>query len=303
MAGELQETTRVYRAQRRPHRARMDRARRGAPGRARVGRAALGSRRGEVTAYENVSLFGLVLVARRKVSFGKLDPQRARAIFIESALVAGEFDSPHPFWAHNRALIREVEDLEHRARRPDVLVEDRALVDFYSRQLPDDVRDARSFEAWYRAAVEKQPKLLHLARTDLMRHGAESVTEELFPRQVKMGEATFPLAYRFEPGHPLDGVHHERAAGPAQPGGRRDGRLARPRDDPRQGRVDDEGAAEEDPDAARAGARARDALSRAGAGRRRHGEETRCEPMRAVLPASASTTTSGRRTRRPSTCA
>ncbi|HLX24499.1 MAG TPA: ATP-dependent RNA helicase HrpA [Usitatibacter sp.] len=206
MAGELQETTRVFarnvariepdwiekaaghlveRAHVEPH---WDKA------------------RGEVVAYENVSLHGLVLVARRKVSFGRIDPGRARSIFIEGALVAGEFDSGHPFWAHNRKLIHEIEELEHRARRPDVLVDDRALFAFYDAKVPEDVRDSRSFDAWYRAAATKEPKLLFLAREDLMRHGAESVTEELFPRQMRMGETVFPLAYRFEPGHPLDGV-------------------------------------------------------------------------------------------------
>src|SRR5262249_6416421 len=162
--------------------------------------------RGEVAAYESVTLHGLVLVARRKVSYGRIDPAKAREVFIEGALVAGEFDTPHAFWAHTRTLIHEIEELEHRARRPDVLVDDRAIAAFYAARLPSDVRDARSFDAWYRAASARDPKLLVLTKADLMRHGAESITEELFPRQVKMGEAVFPLAYRFEPGHPLDGV-------------------------------------------------------------------------------------------------
>ena len=162
--------------------------------------------RGEVVAYENVSLHGLTLVARRKVSYGRIDPHRAHEIFVEGALVAGEFESKQPFWAHNRKLIAEIEELEHRARRPDVLIEDAALFAFYDKRVPKDVRDSRSFEAWCRTAAAKDAKLLFLTREDLMRHGAESVTEELFPRELKMGEATFPLGYRFEPGHPLDGV-------------------------------------------------------------------------------------------------
>jgi ATP-dependent helicase HrpA len=140
------------------------------------------------------------------VSFARIDPTRAREIFIEGALVAGEFESPHPFWAHNRGLIREIEELEHRARRPDVLVDERVLFEFYDKRIPKDVRDPRTFDTWYRKAVEKDPKLLELARGDLMRHGAESVTEELFPRTLEMGGMTFPLAYRFDPGHALDGV-------------------------------------------------------------------------------------------------
>ena len=162
--------------------------------------------RGEVVAYENVSLFGLVLVARRKVSYGKIDLAKAREIFIEGAFVAGEFESAHAFWSHNRKLIQEIEDLEHRARRPDVLVDDRALFAFYDARLPKDLADSRSFDTWYRAASREDAKLLFLSRADLMRHGAESVTEELFPKELAIGEAVFPLAYRFEPGHPMDGV-------------------------------------------------------------------------------------------------
>jgi ATP-dependent helicase HrpA len=162
--------------------------------------------RGEVIAYETVTLFGLVLAARRKVSFGNIDPERAHDVFIEGALVAGQMESSHPFWVHNRKLILDVEDLEHRARRPDVLVDDRAIFDFYAARIPDDIRDIRSFDTWYRQASKKEPRILFLAREDLMRHGAESVTEELYPRQMKIGDALFPLAYRFEPGHPLDGV-------------------------------------------------------------------------------------------------
>ncbi len=206
MAGELQETTRVFarnvarvepewiekaaahlvtRSHAEPH---WDRA------------------RGEVMAYESVALYGLVIAARRKVSFGRLDPVRAREVFIEGALVAGEFDTKLAFFAHNRALVREVEDLEHRARRQDVLVDDRAIFAFYAARIPAEVRDARSFEAWYGEAAKADAKLLFLAKADLMRHGAESVTEALFPKQLRIGDHAFALAYRFEPGHPMDGV-------------------------------------------------------------------------------------------------
>ncbi len=206
MAGELQETTRVFarnvariepewvekaaahlvtRTWAEPH---WDRA------------------RGEVVAYETVALYGLVLVARRKVSYGRLDPAKAREVFIEGALVAGELDTKHPFQAHNRALIREIEELEHRARRPDVLVDERALFAFHAARIPAEVRDARSFDAWYREASRADPKLLFLSRADLMRHGAESVTEALFPRTLRVAGQDLALAYRFEPGHPMDGV-------------------------------------------------------------------------------------------------
>jgi ATP-dependent helicase HrpA len=206
MAGELQETTRVFAR----NVARVE------PDWIEKAAAHLVERtyvephwdrqRGEVVAYENVSLFGLVLAARRKVGYARIDPVRAREIFIEGALVAGELDSSHPFWAHNRKLIRDIEELEHRARRPDVLVDDRVLFGFYDKRIPPEVRDPRSLDAWYKAAAPKNPKVLMLTREDLMRHGAESVTEDLFPRALEMDGASFPLAYRFDPGHPLDGV-------------------------------------------------------------------------------------------------
>ena len=206
MAGELQETTRVFAR----NVARLE------PDWIEKAAAHLVERthaephwdpaRGEVVAYETVSLFGLVIVARRKVGYGRIDPGKARDIFIEGALVAGQYESKLPFWTHNRELVRQVEELEHRARRPDVLVDDAAIARFYSERIPNDIRDIRSFESWYRQAAQQDPRLLFLARTDLMRHGAESVTEDLFPRQLRIGEATFPLAYRFDPGHPLDGV-------------------------------------------------------------------------------------------------
>jgi ATP-dependent helicase HrpA len=162
--------------------------------------------RGEVMAYETVTLYGLVLAARRKVRYGPIDPADAHDVFIEGALVAGEYESNLPFWLHNRKLIRDVTELEHRARRPDVLVEDEIIFRFYDERIPKDIRDIRSFETWYRQASKGEPDILKLTREELMRHGAESVTEELFPRQVKIGDALFPLAYRFEPGHPMDGV-------------------------------------------------------------------------------------------------
>jgi ATP-dependent helicase HrpA len=206
MAGELQETTRVFAR----NVARVE------PDWIEKAAAHLVERtyvephwdkaRGEAMAYENVTLHGLVLAARRKVSYGKIDPQKSHEIFIEGAFVAGELNSKHSFWAHNRGLIREIEDLEHRARRPDVLVDDRALFDFYASRIPKEVRDTRTFDTWYKVEAAKEPKVLYLSRADLMRHGAESVTEDLFPRQLEMNGATFPLAYRFDPGHAMDGV-------------------------------------------------------------------------------------------------
>ena len=206
MAGELQETTRIYAR----NVARIE------PDWIEKAAAHLVTRlhaephwdkaRGEVMAYESISLYGLTLVARRKISFGRMDPPKAREVFIAGALVAGELDTQLPFFAANRKLVREVEELEHRARRPDVLVDDTVIQAWYHARIPDDVRDASSFAAWYRDASRADAKLLFLTREELMRHGAESVTENLFPREMRMGDAAFPLAYRFEPGNALDGV-------------------------------------------------------------------------------------------------
>ncbi|QJR12407.1 hypothetical protein DSM104443_03493 [Usitatibacter rugosus] len=206
MAGELQETTRIYAR----NVARIE------PEWIEAAASHLVTKvhaephwdkqRGEVMAYESVSLYGLTIVARRKVAFGKLDPFKAREVFIAGALVAGELDTKLAFFAANRALIREVEELEHRARRPDVLVDDTVVQAWYHARIPEDVRDARTFETWYREASKVTPNLLFLTREELMRHGAESVTENLFPREMQIGDATFPLAYRFEPSHALDGV-------------------------------------------------------------------------------------------------
>src|SRR5690348_6303105 len=168
MAGELQETTRVFaRNVARVEPDWIEKAAAHLVERTHV-EPHWDKQRGEVVAYENVTLFGLVLAARRKVSFARIDPVRAREIFIEGALVAGEFESSHPFWAHNRKLVREIEELEHRARRPDVLVDDRVVFDFYDKRVPRDVRDPRGFDAWYKAASQGNPKLLMLTREDLM---------------------------------------------------------------------------------------------------------------------------------------
>jgi ATP-dependent helicase HrpA len=206
VAGELQETTRVF--ARNVARVEVDWIEAAAAH--LVERAYVephwDKARGEVMAYETVTLYGLVLAARRKIRYGPIDPAEAHEVFIEGALVAGDMESDLPFWVHNRRLIREVEDLEHRARRPDVLVDDELIFRFYGERIPKDIRDIRTFETWYRQAAKEQPDILKLSRDELMRHGAESVTEELFPRQVKVGDAIFPLAYRFDPGHPLDGV-------------------------------------------------------------------------------------------------
>ncbi|KMN77916.1 ATP-dependent helicase [Chromobacterium sp. LK11] len=162
--------------------------------------------RGEVVASERVTLYGLTLVPRRPVSYGRIAPEEARELFIRGALVNMEYVSNAPFFQRNQQLIREVEQLEHKARRQDVLVDEEALFAFYSERIPTEVVDAASFEAWRKEAEKTEAKLLHLTREELMRHAAQHVTENQFPEWLELEDGRLKLRYRFEPNHPLDGV-------------------------------------------------------------------------------------------------
>ena len=160
----------------------------------------------QASIHEQVTLYGLTLVARRRVRLGPVDPAQARELFIRHALVAGEWDCRAPFFQHNQSLVREVEVLEHKARRQDVLVDESVLAAFYDGLLPADAWSGERFERWRREAERAQPRLLFMVREQLMRHAADAITPELFPAQLRVGSHDYPLTYRFEPGHPLDGV-------------------------------------------------------------------------------------------------
>lgn len=162
--------------------------------------------RGEVVASERVTLYGLTLVPRRPVSYGRIAPEEARELFIRGALVNMDYVSNAPFFQRNQQLIREVEQLEHKARRQDVLVDEEALFAFYSERIPAEVVDAASFEAWRKEAEKTEAKLLQLTREELMRHAAQHVTENQFPEWLELEDGRLKLRYRFEPNHPLDGV-------------------------------------------------------------------------------------------------
>lgn len=160
----------------------------------------------QVAAYERVSLYGLTLVPRRRVHYGTINPTESRDIFIKGALVAGEFNTRSPFFEHNRKLVAEVEELEHKSRRQDVLVDEERIYAFYDARIPAGIHNGADFDKWRREAEAKDKRLLYMSRDDLMRHGADAVTVELFPETLSVGETACRLAYRFEPGHPLDGV-------------------------------------------------------------------------------------------------
>jgi len=162
--------------------------------------------RGEVIALERGTLYGVPVYFDRRVPFGPIDPALTRDIFIQSALVEGALDTRAPFLAHNRRLVAEIERLEHKSRRPDILVDEALIHAFYEARVPAGIHGAAEFERWRAQAERERPRLLYLAREDLMRHEAAGVTTENFPPFLQLGPNRFSLEYHFEPGAARDGV-------------------------------------------------------------------------------------------------
>lgn len=161
---------------------------------------------GRVIADERVTLYGLTLIRGRKVHYGPIDPAGSREIFIYHALVLGEYETDAPFFAHNRRLIEEVQSLEAKVRRRDVLVDAKARFAFYDARIPRRIYTAREFERWLNEARKHDPRVLFMTPRDLMLHPALGVTEELYPTTIAVNGAVFPLEYRFEPGDRADGI-------------------------------------------------------------------------------------------------
>jgi ATP-dependent helicase HrpA len=160
----------------------------------------------EVVALERATLYGIVIYNNRRVNFGRIDAAAAREIFIREALVGDEWETRLPFLAHNRKLVAQVQELEHKARRQDVLVDDELIHAFYDQQLPPEVCSGASLERWWRDEVKKQPQLLMLTREELMRHEAAGITTDAFPRQLRLGGIDCAASYLHEPGDAKDGV-------------------------------------------------------------------------------------------------
>jgi ATP-dependent helicase HrpA len=159
-----------------------------------------------VNAHERITLYGLTIVAKRNVHFGPINPEIAREIFIRQGLVSGGYVSKGLFWKHNQDLIEEVELLEHKARRLDVLVNEEDLFQFYDEKIPQGIINGVGFEDWRREIEEKHPQVLFLTKELLMRRDAKEITEVQYPETLNIEGVTIPLKYRFEPGHPDDGV-------------------------------------------------------------------------------------------------
>ncbi|MBI3102916.1 MAG: ATP-dependent RNA helicase HrpA [Burkholderiales bacterium] len=164
----------------------------------------------EVVAFERATLYGLVVYSGRRVGYEKVDPHAARELFIREALVGGEapqdWDKRLPFLAANDKLIAKVQELEHKSRRQDVLVDEELIFAFYDQQVPQDVCNGRSFEHWYRQESKARPDLLKLTRDELMRHEAAGITTSAFPKMVRLGGVDCTAAYLHEPGDARDGI-------------------------------------------------------------------------------------------------
>jgi ATP-dependent helicase HrpA len=159
-------------------------------------------RQGSVVATERVTLYGLPIVTDRRVQYGRIDPVLSRELFIRRALVEGEWESRHAFVAENRRLVEEVEALEHRARRRDIVADDQALFEFFDERVPEDVVSAAGFDRWWR----DQPSDLLTYTRDVLVRSPDAVDEQAWPTTWRQGELILDLDYRFEPGAPDDGM-------------------------------------------------------------------------------------------------
>ncbi|MEK2476564.1 ATP-dependent RNA helicase HrpA [Streptomyces noursei] len=159
-----------------------------------------------VMAYERVTLYGVPIVAQRKVNYGRIDPEVSRDLFIRNALVEGDWRTHHQFFHDNRKLLGEVEELEHRARRRDILVDDETLFDFYDQRIPADVVSGAHFDSWWKRQHREDPDLLNFEHSMLINESAEAVTKDDYPDSWRQGKLKFKVTYQFEPGADADGV-------------------------------------------------------------------------------------------------
>ncbi len=162
--------------------------------------------RGAVIADEKVSLYGVPIVAARPVNYGAIDPRVSREIFIQSALVEGDWNTKHKFFKQNQQLIREVEELEHKSRRRDILVDEHTLFEFYDQRIGTDVVSQKHFDTWWKKTEKQDPELLNFERSFLINDDAEQVSKLDFPNFWHQGNLKLKLTYQFEPGTDADGV-------------------------------------------------------------------------------------------------
>ncbi|MBA1235291.1 ATP-dependent RNA helicase HrpA [Pseudomonas stutzeri] len=163
-------------------------------------------KRGQVVAYEQVTLYGLIVVGKRPVHYGPVDPVAARELFIREGLVRGEINSRARALSANRQLLERMDELEAKARRRDILADEETLYAYYEARLPADIYQTASFENWYKRESQKNPQLLVMREEDVLARDAREVTAAQYPDTLRIGELQLPLDYHFEPNHPRDGV-------------------------------------------------------------------------------------------------
>ncbi|AWT09425.1 ATP-dependent RNA helicase HrpA [Stutzerimonas frequens] len=163
-------------------------------------------KRGQVVAYEQVTLYGLIVVGRRPLHYGPIDPPAARELFIREGLVRGEISSRARALTANRELLERMDELEAKARRRDILADEETLFGYYDARVPADIYQTASFENWYKRESQKDPQLLIMREEDVLAREAREVTAAQYPDHLRIGELQLPLEYHFEPNHPRDGV-------------------------------------------------------------------------------------------------
>ncbi len=161
---------------------------------------------GGTMAFERVSLFGLSIVQRRRVNYSRIDPALCRKMMIEQGLVGGNWDLDLSFFLHNKALIDELEALQVRTRRSDLLVDDDVRIAFYDKRIPPDVSDGFRLRKWLSIVDRQHSKILHMSKDDLRREGARDVTNLEFPDRIAVEHLSLPLEYHLEPGKDEDGI-------------------------------------------------------------------------------------------------
>ncbi|MFR9806413.1 ATP-dependent RNA helicase HrpA [Pseudonocardia sp. RS010] len=162
--------------------------------------------RASAVATERVTLHGIPVIADRTVDFGRIDPEVSRDLFLRHALVEGDWETRHRFFHANRELLEDAEELEHRARRRDLVVDEDTLLDFYDRRVPASVVSGRHFDSWWKKRSRRNPELLDFTVEMLETEAARGVDRSAYPDHVAAGGLTLPLSYAFEPGHHTDGV-------------------------------------------------------------------------------------------------
>ena len=163
-------------------------------------------KRGQVVAFEQITLYGLIIVGRRPVHYGPIDPPAARELFIREGLVRGEINSRAKCLSANQQLLELFDELEAKARRRDILADEETLYAFYDARLPADIYQTASFETWYKRESAKNPQLLIMREEDVLAREASEITAQQYPDSLTIGRLQLPLTYHFEPNHPRDGV-------------------------------------------------------------------------------------------------